>query len=59
MYYSRTVSVVFPVYNEEEGIGEAIDTFFSTGLVDEIIVVDNNSDGRAAIDNLTQGFKVV
>ena len=25
----------------------------------DVIVVDNNTDGRTAIDNLTQGFKVV
>jgi glycosyltransferase involved in cell wall biosynthesis len=48
MYYSKTVSVVFPVYNEEAGLGEAIDTFLGTGLVDEIVVVDNNSTDRSA-----------
>ncbi len=48
MFESKTISVVFPVYNEEEGIGNAIRDFFSTGWVDEIVVVDNNSTDRSA-----------
>jgi len=48
MYGSRKVSVVFPVYNEEEGIGQALEDFFSTQWVDEIVVVDNNSTDRSA-----------
>lgn len=43
MWKGKTVSVVFPAYNEEENIKNAIEDFFSTGIVDEIIVVDNNS----------------
>ena len=48
MWHNRTVSVVFPVYNEEEGIVGAIEDFFSTGVVDEVIAVDNNSKDRSA-----------
>jgi len=48
MWNGQTVSVVFPCYNEEEGIGRAINDFFSTGYVDEIVVVDNNSRDRSA-----------
>src|SRR5512141_3179015 len=48
MYNDRTVSVVLPAYNEEAGIGPAIESFFATGVVDEIVVVNNNStDGTA------------
>ena len=43
MYGTRTVSVVFPAYNEEPNIREAVEDFFATGLVDEVVVVDNNS----------------
>lgn len=43
MYNQKKISVVFPAYNEEENIVSAIEDFFSTGIVDEIIVVDNNS----------------
>ena len=49
MYGAKTVSVVFPAYNEEPYIRKAIDDFSLDGIVDEILVVDNNSrDGTAA-----------
>jgi len=48
VYGSRTVSVVFPAYNEEQNIRQAIDDFFVPGVVDEVIVVDNNSRDRTA-----------
>ena len=48
MWNGKTASVVFPCYNEEEGIGRAIEDFFTGGYVDEIVVVDNNSRDRSA-----------
>jgi glycosyltransferase involved in cell wall biosynthesis len=49
MYGGKTVSIVFPAYNEEPYIRRAIDDFFLDGVVDEVVVVDNNSrDGTAA-----------
>ncbi|MBI3099413.1 MAG: glycosyltransferase family 2 protein [Planctomycetes bacterium] len=48
MWNGKKVSVVFPAYNEEENIVQAVDDFHATGLVDEIIVVDNNSKDRTA-----------
>jgi glycosyltransferase involved in cell wall biosynthesis len=49
MYAGKTVSVVLPAYNEEKYIRAAVDDFFATGIVDEVIVVDNNSrDGTVA-----------
>ena len=48
MYNGQTVSVVFPAYNEEGNIVTAVEDFFSTGEVDEVIVVDNNSRDRTA-----------
>lgn len=48
MYNKKNVSVVFPAYNEEENIIAAIEDFFATGIVDEIIVVDNNSRDATA-----------
>ena len=48
MWADATVSVVFPVYNEEEGLAAAIEDFFSVPYVDEIVVVDNNSTDRSA-----------
>src|SRR5438477_4911577 len=48
MWNSRTVSIVLPAYNEEQYIRAAVEDFFAAGVVDEIIVVDNNSRDRTA-----------
>jgi glycosyltransferase involved in cell wall biosynthesis len=48
MYGSKRVSVVLPAYNEERSIRSAVEDFFLPGVVDEVVVVDNNSrDGTA------------
>ncbi|HXW04941.1 MAG TPA: glycosyltransferase family 2 protein [Vicinamibacterales bacterium] len=48
MYGSKTVSVVLPAYNEAHSIRAAVQDFFVPGVVDEVVVVDNNSrDGTA------------
>lgn len=46
MYGERRVSVVLPAYNEEGSIRAAVEDFFATGVVDEVVVVDNNSRDR-------------
>lgn len=46
MYDGRQVSIVLPAYNEERSIRAAVEEFFATGVVDEVIVVDNNSRDR-------------
>jgi glycosyltransferase involved in cell wall biosynthesis len=46
MYGDKTVSVVLPAYNEERYIRTAVEDFARTGVVDEIVVVDNNSRDR-------------
>lgn len=43
MWKNKKVSVIFPTYNEKESIKEAIDDFFASGFVDEIVVVNNNA----------------
>lgn len=43
MYKNKKVSLILPVYNEEENILNAINEFTSLKIFDEIIVVDNNS----------------
>jgi glycosyltransferase involved in cell wall biosynthesis len=43
MHGSKTVSVVFPAYNEEQYVRAAVNEFLIPGVVDEIVVVDNNS----------------
>lgn len=43
MWRDKKVSVIFPTYNEKDSIRAAIEEFFAGGLVDEIIVVNNNA----------------
>lgn len=43
MHKGETVSVIFPTYREKDSIRGAIEDFFASGLVDEIVVVDNNA----------------
>ncbi|MCX5769100.1 MAG: glycosyltransferase family 2 protein [Candidatus Hydrogenedentes bacterium] len=43
MWRGKKVSVIFPTYNEKESIRAAILDFFGSGLVDEIVVVNNNA----------------
>jgi hypothetical protein len=48
MYGSKTVSIVLPAYNEAPSIRRVIEDFLSFDIVDEVVVVDNNSrDGTA------------
>jgi glycosyltransferase involved in cell wall biosynthesis len=43
MWRGKTLAVIFPTYNEKDSIRRAILDYFATGLVDEIIVVNNNA----------------
>ncbi|HUW60368.1 MAG TPA: glycosyltransferase family 2 protein [Candidatus Bathyarchaeia archaeon] len=43
MWREKKVSVIFPTYNEKDSIRCAIQDFFASGLVDEIVVVNNNA----------------
>lgn len=46
MYKGKSVSVVIPTYNEEGSIRNVINGFFDTGVVDEVVVIDNNALGN-------------
>src|SRR5678815_1500754 len=46
MWNDKTVSVILPAFNEELGIRDAVETFWATGLVDEVLVINNNSTDR-------------
>lgn len=48
MHGTKSVSVVFPAYNEEGSIRPAVEDFFVPAVVDEVVVVDNNSRDRTA-----------
>jgi glycosyltransferase involved in cell wall biosynthesis len=43
MWNGKTVSVIFPTYNEKDSIRACTLEYLGTGLVDEIIVVNNNA----------------
>jgi glycosyltransferase involved in cell wall biosynthesis len=59
MHQGRLLSVVFPAYNEEEGIVHAVSTFLAVDEVDEVVVVDNNSRDRTAQLAAGAGARVV
>jgi glycosyltransferase involved in cell wall biosynthesis len=46
MYKTKIVSVIIPTYNEAESIAKVINGFFAAGVVDEVLVVDNNARGN-------------
>lgn len=43
MWNGKAVSVILMTYAERDSIRSVIDGFFSTGFVDEVVVVDNNA----------------
>ena len=59
MHAGKTVSVVFPAYNEEQYIRPAIEDFLIGDVVDEIVVVDNNSRDRTAAQAAATPARVV
>ena len=44
MWNGKRVSVVLMTYAERDSIRAVIEDFFDTGLVDEVLVVDNNAE---------------
>jgi glycosyltransferase involved in cell wall biosynthesis len=60
MWYGRSVSVVLPTYNERDSIRAAIREIEDTGVVDEIIVVNNNAaEGTSAEVAQTNAREVI
>jgi glycosyltransferase involved in cell wall biosynthesis len=55
MWNGRTLAVVLPTYNEAESIAECIKGFEALGIVDDIVVVDNNAhpDTRGEVEGTT------
>lgn len=43
MFLGKTVSLVLPTYNEKESIRAVIEEFSALGVIDDIIVVNNNA----------------
>lgn len=59
MWNGKSVSVIFPTYNEEENIRRAVEDFFSTQYVDEVIVVNNNSKDHTVEEAKKTKAKIV
>jgi len=59
MWQQQCVSVVLPAYNEAKQIAKTIEEFQASGLVDELIVVDNNSTDGTADIAAASGARVV
>ena len=57
MHREKSLSVVIPCYNEEDGVREVIGRM--PGIVDEIVVVDNNCSDRTAEVARGLGARVV
>jgi glycosyltransferase involved in cell wall biosynthesis len=66
MWRGKTVAVILPTYNEKDSIRSAVLEYFDTGLVDQVIVVNNNAargtseeiagTGATEIFELKQGY---
>ncbi len=57
MHRGRTISAVIPCYNEEDGIRHVLEAMPS--VVDEVVVVDNNSTDRTGEVARSLGARVV
>ena len=59
MWLGHRVSVVFPAFNEEAGIAQAVADFGAIEAVDEVLVIDNNSRDATASRATAAGARVV
>lgn len=59
MWNGRTVSVVLGTYAERDSIRRVIDEFFATGVVDEVVVVNNNAEEGTAEEVAGTGARQV
>lgn len=59
MWNGKKVSIVFPAYNEEDNIAEAVKDFSVTGIVDEVVVINNNSKDHTAERAAAAGGRVI
>lgn len=59
MFKKKRISLVFPAYNEAENIGQAVKDFKNLKLLDEILVIDNNSRDQTATIAKKNGARVI
>lgn len=49
MFFKKKISIILPVYNEEDNIFQSIKEIESLNIIDEIIAIDNNSSDQSEI----------
>ena len=59
MWRGQSVAVILPTYNEKDSIRASTLDFFSTGLADEVIVVNNNAAPGTSSEILGTGAKEI
>jgi glycosyltransferase involved in cell wall biosynthesis len=59
MWNDKTLSVVLPTYNEKDSIADCIRDFEALGIVDEVIVVNNNAAEGTSEEVATTGAREV
>lgn len=60
MWGGKRVSLIFPTFNEKDSIRAAIEEFDASGVIDEIVVVNNNAaEGTSAEVAKTRAREVV
>jgi len=50
MWQGHSVSVILPTYNERDSIRRVIDEFQATGVVDEVLVINNNAAPGTSVE---------
>lgn len=59
MWNGRTIAVVLPTYRERDSIARAIKGFEALGIVDDILVVNNNAEPGTSAEVATTGAREV
>lgn len=59
MWNGKTLSVILPTYNEKDSIARTIRDFEALGVVDEILVVNNNAAAGTSEEVATTGAREV
>jgi glycosyltransferase involved in cell wall biosynthesis len=59
VWQGQRVSVVFPAFNEQDGIAAAVEDFLSIDAVDEVLVINNNSRDDTASRAAAAGARVI
>ncbi len=54
-----SITVVMPAFNEEDGISQTVAGFLETGIVEKVIVVNNNSTDRTKVLAIAAGATVI